>query len=111
MVNGVSGGVEKHRRSTEAQDRRGKQKSRSVAHIVDLHINRAIVAAAAAEPVADGREEGLREVDDTAAGAHVGCNFSIALLLHIELLSKLEVKVGAQLLELLELGVAVGLPS
>ena len=69
MVNGVSGGVEKHRRRTEAQDRRGKQKSRSVAHIVDLHINRAIVAAAAAEPVADGREEGLREVDDTARSA------------------------------------------
>ena len=45
-----------------------------------------------------------REVDDTAAGAHVGCNFTIALLLHVELLSELEVKVGAQLLELLELG-------
>ena len=48
--------------ATEAQNRRGKQKPRSVAHIVDLHINRAIVAAAAAEPVADGREEGLRNV-------------------------------------------------
>ena len=67
MVNGVSGGVEKHRRRTEAQDRRGKQKSRSVAHIVDLHINRAIVAAAAAEPVADRQDEGLREVDARGA--------------------------------------------
>ena len=45
-----------------------------------------------------------REVDDTAAGAHIGRNFSIALLLDVELLSELEVKVGAQLLELLELG-------
>ena len=62
MVNGVSGGVEKHRRRTEAQDRRGKQKSRSVAHIVDLHINRAIVAAAAAEPVADRRDETGRRI-------------------------------------------------
>ena len=48
--------------STEAQNRRGKQKLRSVAHIVDLHINRAVVAAAAAEPVADRRDEGLRNV-------------------------------------------------
>ena len=62
MVNGVSGGVEKHRRRTEAQDRRGKQKSRSVAHIVDLHINRAIVAAAAAEPV---RERARSEMFET----------------------------------------------